>query len=155
MMNEAAARHVAHLRRVFALAFAGIVLVAAVVVASDPPETLRVEQGRSLLWAFVALAVLNLITVMPVHRAMLAGPRRVFAVNGNAEDLLRSHRLAHAVAMARVAGVSLLGLIVYLMTGEREWFWMFGAVAAVGMCGLWPLKRQIEALLAGGAPPVS
>lgn len=152
MMSEAVPHHVAHLRRVLALALAAIFAMAAPIVVGDPPDALRVEQGRWLLWVFVAIAILDLMTVMPAYRAMLAGPRRVFAVNGNERELLRAHRLAHVVATARVAAVAVLGLMAFFITGEREWFWMFGAVAVIGMGILWPLRKQVETLLAGDAP---
>ncbi|OYV95848.1 MAG: hypothetical protein B7Z68_06525 [Acidobacteria bacterium 21-70-11] len=100
---------------------------------------------------------MNLVTIMPVYRVMLAGPRRVFAVSQQSERLLAAHFVAHLTAFARLEAVALLGLVLFALTGRRDWFAIFTAVAALGMLVLWPRRAKIAALLeaAGQLPEVT
>jgi len=99
------------------------------------------------MWGFAFLAAVNLVTVMPMYRAMLAGPRRVYAVGQQSERLLAAHFLAHVVAFARLEAVAILGLVLDFLTGRQDWFWIFTGVAAVGMLLLWPKRHKVETLL--------
>lgn len=117
------------------------------VLMVPPPESPVVMQTHPLLWVFTALTVLNILTIMPAYRAMLAKPRQVYAVSQDPLPLLNAHRAAHIVACARLEAVAILGLLLFFITGRGDWFWYFNGVALVGMLVLWPLKEKVEALL--------
>jgi len=151
-MDDRLRRHVRRLRLAVGLAIGGIVVVAA--AANLPaPDGFRLTQADALLWVVVGVAVLNLVTVMPTYRAMLAGPKRVFEVDGEATALLQSQKLAHTVATARIAGIAALGLLQYLVTGERIWVWSFASVAMVGCLLLWPRAAKVRALVGARSRP--
>ena len=62
--------------------------------------------------------------------------------------------MAHLTAFARLEAVALLGVVLYVLTGRRDWFAIFTAVAALGMLVLWPRRAKVAALLeAPGRPP--
>lgn len=114
-----------------------------------PPESPVLQQTRTVLWIFGALTILNLVTIMPVYRAMLAQRRKVYAVSREPQPLLAAHRAAHLVAFARLEFIAILGLLVFFITGRGDWFWFFNGVALVGMLALWPLREKVVALLEG------
>lgn len=118
-----------------------------VVLMVPPPESPVVMQTHPLLWVFMALTLLNLLTIMPVYRVMLAKPRQVYAVSHDSLPLLNAHRAAHIVAFARLEVVAIFGLLLFFITGRGDWFWYFNGVALVGMLVLWPLQEKVEALL--------
>ena len=95
---------------------------------------------------------MNLVTIMPVYRVMLAGPRRVFAVSQQSERLLAAHLAAHLTAFARLEAIALLGLVLFALTGRRDWFAIFTAVAALGMLVLWPRRAKVAALIEAAGP---
>ncbi|MGC8917189.1 MAG: hypothetical protein ACP5NF_09455 [Thermoanaerobaculum sp.] len=117
------------------------------VLMVPPPETPVVMQTHPLLWIFTALAALNILTLMPVYRAMLAKPRQVYAISRDPHPLLAAHRAAHVVAFVRLEAVSLFGLVLFFITGRGDWFWYFNGAGLVGMLILWPLKEKVQALL--------
>lgn len=121
-----------------------------VVLMVPPPESPVVMQTHPLLWVFTALTLLNILTIMPTYRAMLAKPRQVYAVSQDPLPLLDAHRAAHVVAFARLEAVAIFGLLLFFITGRGDWFWYFNGVALVGMLVLWPLKEKVEALLQSG-----
>ncbi len=100
-----------------------------------------------MLWGFAFLAAVNLVTIMPVYRATLAAPRRVYALDHRPQPLLKAHFTAHLVAFARLEAVALLGLVLYFLTGQRDWFWVFTGVAGAGMVLLWPRRTKIRDLV--------
>ena len=147
-MQEISERHVRRLQIVCAGLLASLAVYAGVVTAVPLTAEPAFPQGEPLLWGFAFLAAVNLVTIMPVYRAMLAGPRRVYAVGQQPERLLAAHFSAHVVAFARLEAVAILGLVLHFLTGRRDWFWIFTGVAAVGMLLLWPKRGKVETLLA-------
>ncbi len=147
-MQDLVARHTRRLRILCAALLASLLVYAGVVVAAPLQTPPALPQGEALLWGFAFLAAVNLVTVMPVYRAMLAGPRRVYAVGRQPERLLAAHLSAHLVAYARLEAVSILGLVLDFLTGRQDWFWIFTGVSAIGMALLWPRRDKVEALLA-------
>ena len=153
-MPNAAVRHFRRLQLVCSGILASLVAYALIVAVVPWPSEPALPQGEPLLWGFAFLAAVNLVTIMPVYRVMLAGPRRVFAVGQQPERLLAAHFVAHLTAFARLDAVSLLGLVLYLLTGRGDWFAIFTGVAALGMVVLWPRRTKVAALLAApGSPP--
>ncbi len=147
-MQEAVERHTRRLQ-ILCAALLGSLAVYGVVVTAVPLQTPpALPQGEALLWGFAFLAAVNLVTIMPVYRAMLAGPRRVYAVGRQPEKLLAAHLRAHLVALARLEAVSIFGLVLDFLTGRQDWFWIFTGVAAAGMLLLWPRRDKVAALLA-------
>lgn len=146
-MNELVAAHTRTLHVVCGAFVVSTVVYGMLVLMVPPPEAPVVMQTHPLLWVFAALTLLNLITIMPVYRAMLAQPRQVFAVSRDPLPLLAAHRFAHIVAYARLEAVAVLGLVLFFITGRGDWFWVFNGVALVGMLVLWPLREKAEALL--------
>jgi len=142
-MNDALHDHVARLRRshaAIALTAIGVAIAAGVV---EPPEHLRLVQARWLLWVFAGVAALDLLTIMPVYRAMLRAPLRVFAVDGDAPALLHAHGLAHVVAALRVLAIAGLGLALLFLGGERPWAWIFAGVTVAALAPLWPSVARV------------
>lgn len=117
------------------------------VLLVPPPEAPVVMQTHPLLWVFTGLTVLNILTLMPGYRAMLAKPRQVYAVSHDPVPLLDAHRTAHIVTFARLEAVAIFGLLLFFITGRGDWFWYFNGVSLVGMLVLWPLREKVEALL--------
>ncbi|HLE60950.1 MAG TPA: hypothetical protein VI700_05390 [Thermoanaerobaculaceae bacterium] len=147
-MQETSERHTRRLQVVCAALLASLAAYAGLVTAVPLAVQPTFPQGEPLLWGFAFLAAVNLVTIMPVYRAMLAGPRRVYAVGQQPERLLAAHFSAHIVAFARLEAVAILGLVLHFLTGRQDWFWIFTGVAAFGMVLLWPKRGKVEALLA-------
>ncbi len=156
-MSNAAVRHFQRLQLVCSGILASVAVYALIVAVLPWSAQPVLPQGEPLLWGFAFLAAVNLVTIMPVYRVMLAGPRRVFAVSQQSERLLAAHFVAHLTAFARLEAVALLGLVLFALTGRRDWFAIFTAVAALGMLVLWPRRAKIAALLeaAGQLPEVT
>jgi hypothetical protein len=155
-MLDAAVHHFQRLQLTCASLLASLAVYALVVATLPWPAKPALPQGETLLWGFAFLAAVNLVTIMPVYRVMLAAPRRVYAVSQQPERLLAAHFAAHLVAFARLEAVSLLGVVLYVLTGSREWFAIFTVVAALGMLVLWPKRAKIAALLdAPGQAPAA
>ena len=152
-MLETVARHTRRLQIVCAALLASLAGYAGVVTAVPLAVPPALPQGEPLLWGFAFLAAVNLVTIMPVYRAMLAGPRRVYTVGQQPERLLAAHFSAHIVAFARLEAVAVLGLVLHFLTGRQDWFWIFTGVAAVGMVLLWPKRNKVGALLAVPGEP--
>jgi hypothetical protein len=147
-MQATAKRHTRRLWIVCAALLASLAVYAGVVMAVPLAVEPTFPQGEPLLWGLAFLAAVNLVTIMPVYRAMLAGPRRVYTVGRQPERLLAAHFSAHLVAFARLEAVAILGLVLHFLTGREDWFWIFTGVAGVGMVLLWPKRDKVEALLA-------
>ena len=141
------AHHTARLRWLATAAVGAVVACCVVVALLPPPGAPAFAQATTLLWAFAVAGALNLLTLTPVQRAMLAGPRRVFAVSGDERPLLAAHLVATTVALARVEAVAILGLLLFVLSGRRSWFWWFAAAALVGMAALWPSRERVRAAL--------
>lgn len=152
-MQETVRRHTRRLQIVCAALLASLAIYAGLVVGVPLAVQPAFPQGEPLLWGLAFLAAVNLVTIMPVYRAMLAGPRRVYTVGRQPERLLAAHFSAHLVAFARLEAVAILGLVLYFLTGREDWFWIFTGVAAVGMLLLWPKREKVEALLAVPGEP--
>ena len=146
-MPNAVERHTQRLRLICAAFLASLGLYAGLVAALGGPARPLLPQGGTLLWGFAFLAAVNLVTIMPLYRVMLAGPRRVFAVGRQPDRLLAAHLAAHVTAFARLDAVALLGLLLFLLAGRPDWFVVFTAVAALGMLVLWPRRAKVAALL--------
>ncbi len=147
-MDQAVERHTRRLQMVcggFLVGLAGYAGIVAYLPAVSVPV---LPQAEPLLWGFAFVAAVNLVTIMPVYRVMLAGPRRVYLVGRQPERLLAAHSTAHVVAFARLEAVAVLGLVLYFLAARRDWFTVFTAVAAVGMVALWPRRDKVAALLA-------
>jgi len=151
-MDQTVDRHLQRLRIACAAMLAGLAVYAGITFALPNPVRPAFPQGEALLWGFAFLAAVNLVTIMPVYRVMLAGPRRVYAVGQQPERLLAAHFSAHVVAFARLEAVAVLGLVLFFLSGSRSWFAIFTAVAALGMLLLWPARAKVEALLAPQRP---
>jgi hypothetical protein len=143
-------QHLVRLRVVCGAMLAGVAIYGLVTVLVPLPDATPLAQGGHFLWIFAALSVVDLVTLMPVYRAMLAGPRRVHAVSRQPGPLLAAHQTAHVVAFARLQAVAVLGLALYFLTHRADWFWAFAAVAVAGMVVLWPVRPKVEALIATG-----
>jgi hypothetical protein len=154
-MEQIVGSHIHRLQIVCAGLFASLIVYGAVAFALPTPVRPALPQGEALLWGFAFLAAVNLVTIMPVYRVMLAAPRRVYAVGQQPERLLAAHFSAHLVAFARLEAVAVLGLALFFLTGRRSWFAIFTVVAALGMLLLWPKRAKVEALLAAPGHPGS
>lgn len=153
-MEQLVERHTQRLQIVCAGMLASLAVYCAVVFALPVPVRPALPQGEALLWGFAFLAAVNLVTIMPVYRVMLAAPRRVYAVGQQPERLLAAHFSAHIVAFARLEAVAILGLVLFFLSGRPNWFMIFTAVAALGMLVLWPRRAKAAALLESPARPV-
>ena len=143
-MAEALSEHATRLRLVGAAVVASLAVYSVVVLLVPASPSLSGAQGSTLLGVLVLVAALNLVTLKPVYRAMLTGPLRVFAAGRSTGPLLAAHLLATVVAMGRVEAVAVLGLFLDLVTGQRDWFWGFTGVAALGMLGIWPSPQRVR-----------
>jgi hypothetical protein len=150
-MENLLALHMLRLRVACGGMLAGLLPCVAVVLLV-PPRSGQWPQAEALLWGFAFLAALNFVTVMPVYRAMLAGPRRVYGVGHQPGPLLTAHFAAHLVAYGRIEAVALLGLALNFVTGRADWCWAFLALSAAGMALLWPRAAKVEALLNAPSP---
>ena len=145
-MELQAVHHLRRLRLLWLALFLALAICAVLVVLFTPRPALP-AQGQHLLWAATFLALLNFVTLMPVYRAMLAGPRRVFAVGHEIAPMLQAHAVAHLVALSRIGAVAVFGLVLFFLSGERSWFWAFDGVAAVAALVLWPRTDKVRALI--------
>ncbi len=150
-MNERAEHHLLRLRLVCAAFLASLVAYGALVTFLPAPDPPPLPQSAGLAWGLLALAVLNLVTVMPVYRAMLSGPRRVYTHSRDVAPLLQAHFVAHVVAYARLEAVPILGLLLFFTAARHDWFWIFTTAAAVGMLMLWPTREKVASLLGDSA----
>ncbi len=145
--------HVGRLQILCAALLASLGMYGAIVMLVTLPAEPTFPQGEPLLWGFAFFAAVNLVTIMPVYRAMLAAPRRVYTVNQEPQRLLAAHSLAHLVAFARLEAVAVLGLVLFFLTGHRDWFWIFTTIAAVGMLLLWPRRGKVSELVGISSTP--
>jgi hypothetical protein len=140
-------QHVTRLMVLCASFIAGVLVYAALIYLIPRPSVIPVAQASHLLWALVLVAVLNLVTLTPISRAMLAGPLRVYAVSQDQQPLLRAHLVAQVVLFARLEATALFGLVLWFLTGRADWFWAFAAIALAGMVVLWPSSDRVKAAL--------
>ena len=101
-------------------------------VLAPTPRSVPADHAVTLLAAFLVIAAANLVTIMPVFRRMIARP----GVAGGGDDAVRLTALV--LAWARVEAVGVLGLVLYFLTGEQTWLWLFLGGAAVAMLILAP-----------------
>ncbi|MEW6336631.1 MAG: hypothetical protein ACOY3Y_16635 [Acidobacteriota bacterium] len=146
-MDARVDQHLSRLRLVCAAILGSIPIYVAIGSLVARPERPPLAQGEHFLWIFATIAVLNLVSIMPVYRAMLVSPRRVYAAGRLAEPLLAAHFTAHLVAFARLEAVAVLGVALFFLDGNQQSLWIFCAVAGAGMLILWPRKAKVEALL--------
>lgn len=151
-MHEAVQLHLVRLRAVCGALLLSVALYGLVVFLVKAPTPPPLAQGEHLVWVFLALVLVNLVTLMPVYRAMLAGPLRVYRHSHDVQPLLNAHFGAHIVAFGRLEAISILGLALYFVAGRVDWFWIFSGAAAVGMLLLWPAREKVEGLLAASPP---
>jgi hypothetical protein len=151
-MSAEATIHTRRLRQIWLGFLAFIVLYSASAMAIKPTMTFP-TQAPHLLWALSFVAVLNFVTLMPIYRAMMVGPRRVYAVSHQSAPLLRAHLVAHTVALARIEAVGLLGLVLYIAAGDTAWFWVFNGTAIIALAVLWPRGEKVDSLLASTLTP--
>ena len=149
-MTGAVAEHATRLVWVCTAMIASVLIYGTIVYLVPPRLSVPIAQADTLLWVFVTAAALNAVTVTPVYRAMLAGPKRVFAVSHEERPLLAAHFIASVVLFARLEAIALLGLLLFFLTGQRTWFWAFAGVAAVGMLAQWPTRRRVTETLGLG-----
>lgn len=97
----------------------------------------------ALMWILAFVSALNLLTIMPVSRALVGLAKRRGAAPGS---LLAAHQIAFVVALARVEAVALFGLVLVLVSGRQDWFSLFLGVAALGLMLLFPRRRDLEGL---------
>lgn len=140
-------QHLSRLRLVCAAMVGSIPIYVAIGLLVTRPEQPPLAQGEHFLWIFATIAVLNLVSIMPVYRAMLVSPRRIHAAGRLVEPLLAAHFAAHVVAFARLEAIALLGLALFFLGGNQQSLWAFCAVAGAGMFLLWPRRAKVEALL--------
>jgi hypothetical protein len=154
-MADVVERHVTRLRVISAAILSSVAVYGAVVHLAPRSASPPLSQGEHFLWIFAAISILNLVSIMPVYRAMLAAPRRMFAAGREVETLLAAHFNAHVVALARLEAVAIFGVALFFLTGRTDWFWIFAGVAAIGMAILWPQRVKVDALIgeAATAPP--
>lgn len=153
-MDLAVERHTRRLQMVCGALLGGLAVYVGLVAYLPAVSAPVLPQAQPLLWGFAFVAAVNLVTIMPVYRVMLAGPRRVYLVGQQPERLLAAHFMAHLVAFARLEAVALLGLVLYFLAARRDWFTVFTGVAALGMLALWPRRHKVAVLLSiPGQPP--
>jgi hypothetical protein len=146
-MSSAIEQHSTRLAIVCGSLLVSVFVYAAVVYFVPRPVVPQMAQLGSLIWLLAAIVLLNLVTLTPVSRAMLAGPRRVFSVSRDLSPLLGAHLVAQVVVFTRLEATAILGLLVYFITGSREWFWGLAAIALTGMVLLWPSVGRTRAAL--------
>ena len=145
-MEQTVIHHTQRLRVVCGGMLASLAVYGVVLFALPVPVRPAMPQAETLLWGFAFLAAVNLVTIMPVYRAMLAGPRRVYAVGLQPDRLLAAHFVAHLVAFARIEAVAILGLVLFFLSGRADWFTVFTGAATGGMIVLWPRRAKVAAL---------
>jgi hypothetical protein len=141
-MPQVPAHHVTRLAILAAAMLAALAFYAAVACLVSPTPVLAGTQSTTLLAALALASGLNLLTLKPVYRAMLAGPLRVWAAGRALPPLLAAHLAAVTVLLARIEAVGVLGLALYLVTGRRDWFWAFAGVAAAALLLAWPTAER-------------
>lgn len=146
-MTGTLAKHTTRLGLVCAAMVASVLIYGTIVYLVPPQSSVPIAQATTLLWLFVIAALLNAVTLTPVYRAMLVGPKRVFAVDPDERPLLAAHLVASVVLFARLEAVAVLGLLLFFLTGRRDWFWAFAGVAMVGLLALWPTRRRVTETL--------
>lgn len=121
------------------LASMGVYL--AVAMTAAPPADVARDHHTPLMWILVLVAAVNLLTVTPVTRLMVGRAR---AAGGGPEAVLAAHRVAFVIALARVEAVAVLGLVLVLVSGRRDWFALFVGAATLGMLVLFPRRDDLE-----------
>jgi len=149
-MDGVSETHTNRLRIVCAAIAASTLIYGGLVMFLPVSDSPRIAQAGPLLLVFAVVSLLNLVTLTPVLRAMLAGPLRVYAVSHEPEPLLAAHFTAHIVLFARLEAVAILGLALFFLTGRADWFWAFALVAVAGMLVMWPTRRRIAETLGLG-----
>lgn len=112
-----------------------------------PPGAPPLAQSDTLVGILLVLAVMNLLTIVPVRRAMMDSPRRVFALSADPEPLLRAHLLAQGVALIRAVALAVMGVVAWYVSADTRWFWVLEMAAVVGLLLVWPRRHRIRALL--------
>lgn len=112
-----------------------------------PPGAPPLAQSDTLVGILLVLAAMNLLTIVPVRRAMMDSPRRVFALSADPEPLLRAHLLAQGVALGRTVALAFMGLAAWYISGAAGWFWAFESAAVLVLLGMWPRRQRVRALL--------
>ncbi len=123
------------LRILWGAFFASLGVYVVVAMTAAPPAEAAEDRHTPLMWILTLVAAVNLLTVTPLTRLLVGRTR---AAGGGAEDLLAAHRVAFVVAAARVEAVAVLGLLLVLVSGRRDWFALFVGAAALGMLVLFP-----------------
>jgi hypothetical protein len=141
-LSQVLAQHSTRIAVVATAMLAALGAYAGVVYLVPATPAVAGAQGATLLAVLALAAALNLLTLRPVYRAMLAGPLRVYAAGRALPPLLGAHLTAVLVMLARVEAVGLLGLVLYLVTGRRDWFWAFAGAAAAVMLLAWPTAAR-------------
>lgn len=141
------------LRVLCAAILASTLVYGAIVELSRHSLRPLLAQASHLFWLLVLVAIVNLVTLLPVYRAMLATPRRIFSHSQDVPALLAAHLRAHLVAYARLDALSVLGLGLFFLTRRADWFWALNCVAILGMLALWPTTAKVAAL--ASAPPAA
>jgi len=139
-----------HLRRLYWMHAGAFLLVgvAALLARLAPPAgPPPLAQADAVLGVLVTLAALNLLTLLPLRQAMIASPRRVFAVSADAGPLLKAHLAAQATALARGAAMAVAALAALFLAGRRDWFWILESSALLALLVLWPRQRSVASLL--------
>ncbi len=146
-MSEQLKQHGTRLLLFWVAFLSGALLYAVVVYLVPQPPKSPLAQANHLLWVLAAVTLLNVVTLTPVQRAMLAGPLRVYAVSHDEGPLLRAHLGAQIVLYARLEAIAIFGLVLYFLTGRADWFWAFAAIATVALILLWPSPQRVRAVL--------
>lgn len=139
-----------HMRRLYWMHAGALFLVAAAALVASlarSTDTPPLGQADAVLGVLGTLGAINLLTIQPVLRAMIASPRRVFAVSAEADPLLQAHLVAQAIALLRGVALAGLGLAALYLAGRSDWAWILEASAVLAMILLWPRRRTIRALL--------
>ncbi len=144
-------RHMRYLYRMHAGAVLLVAAAAFLAWLAPPDGPPPLAQADAVLGILVTLAALNLLTLLPVRGAMLASPRRVFALSADPAPLLKAHLAAQAAALARGAALAAAALAALFLAGRQDWFWALEASALLALLMLWPRQRSVASLL-GLAP---
>ena len=151
-MEDLIQQHLRRLRLVCAAMVLSCAIYAIVVVLVPAPPTPPLAQADHLLWVFALLSLVNIVTLMPVYRAMMATPLSVYGVSQDPGPLLSAHAAAHIVAFARLEALAIFGLVLFFITWRALWFWVFAAVGVAGMALLWPAEEKVRALTRSAGP---
>lgn len=129
------------LRILWGAFFASLAVYVVVAIAAAPPADVARDHHTPLMWILALVAAVNLLTVTPVTRLMVGRAR---AAGGGPEAVLAAHRAAFVIALARVEAVAVLGLVLGLVSGRRDWFALFVGAATLGMLVLFPRRDDLE-----------